>query len=381
MPRPFKPLQKRPNGVYFIQLHLNGKRRQKSLETKDPIQAQARAAQAMEELRQEAAGPQRPRWRADEPVIEWDIPSNPDGSNDYENAKSVTKTWGEIAPNDDEIARLTWRDLVREAETVRKRKSGGKGYSDSWHEQMRICLVKVPFKLEDCTPQAIRAWVRGMQDEGLAGRSIELRCAMFRGIVQTAIKSGLLEGHDNPWKLVDFSSNSSKPIYTAREEDYRKVSTFIDSLPDAARLPLLIQIYTGCRISEVLDRKAEDFDLEAQTMSITEGKNKFSIRTIPLPAFICDQLRSSSFKFWRTGGMNKLTRTRIHNDVTSHSWRHGITRLGRDLQADTMTMEAVLGHKLPCMQSVYGSGFSVPAMRTALAPVWQQLDQWVLQAS
>ena len=62
-------------------------------------------------------------------------------------------------------------------------------------------------------------------------------------------------------------------------------------------------------------------------MSITEGKNKFSIRTIPLPAFICDQLRSSSFKFWKTGGMNKLTRTRIHNDVTSHSWRHGITRL------------------------------------------------------
>ena len=171
---------------------------------------------------------------------------------------------------------------------------------------MLICLDKFPFKLEDCTPQAIRAWVRDMQDEGLAGRSIELRCAMYRGIVQTVIKFGLLKGHDNPWKLVDFSSNSSKPIYTAREEDYRKVSTFIDSLPDAARLPLLIQIYTGCRISEVLDRKAEDFDLEAQTMSITEGKNKFSICTIPLPAFICDQLRSSSFKFWKTGGMNKF---------------------------------------------------------------------------
>ena len=377
MPRPFKPLQKRPNDVYFIQLHLNGKRRQKSLETKDPVQAQLRAAQAMEELLQEAAGPVKPRWRSSEVVHDYPL----DATGNPVDKPTIT-TWGQFTDDpENEIARLTRRDLVRKAETVRKRKSGGKGYSDSWHEQMRIRLEKVPFKLEDCTPQAIRAWVRDMQDEGLAGRSIELRCAMFRGIVQTAIKSGLLEGHDNPWKLVDFSSNSSKPIYTAREEDYRKVSTFIDSLPDAARLPLLIQIYTGCRISEVLDRKAEDFDLEAQTMSITEGKNKFSIRTIPLPAFICDQLRSSSFKFWKTGGMNKLTRTRIHNDVTSHSWRHGITRLGRDLQADTMTMEAVLGHKLPGMQAVYGSGFSVPAMRTALAPVWQQLDQWVLQAS
>ena len=50
MGRPRKPIQKRSNGVYCVQLHLGGKRVTRSLGTRDIEVAHRRAAQAMAEL-------------------------------------------------------------------------------------------------------------------------------------------------------------------------------------------------------------------------------------------------------------------------------------------------------------------------------------------
>ena len=51
MGRPRKPIQKRSNGVYCVQLHLGGKRVTRSLGTRDVEVAHHRAAQAMAELK------------------------------------------------------------------------------------------------------------------------------------------------------------------------------------------------------------------------------------------------------------------------------------------------------------------------------------------
>ena len=91
MPRPKKPLKQRASGVWFVQITgPNGQRLTKSLETKDSMQAAARAAQALEELNHQAFGPPQQKWRADTPATTWEIPTLPDGSNDYANAKEVT---------------------------------------------------------------------------------------------------------------------------------------------------------------------------------------------------------------------------------------------------------------------------------------------------
>lgn len=376
MARPFKPLQKRPNGVYFVQIHAHGKRHQMSLETRDPIQATARAAQAIQELQARTQTPSQTKWLADMVGTEWDIPTKPDGTNDYDNAVERQVTWGEIATNDDEIKRLGWLDLVREAEQVQKRKTT-KGYSDSWHTQMRIAINKCPFSLQEAKPAAIRQWVQEMQQEGLAGRSIELRCSMFRGITQTCIRSGMLEGHSNPWKLVDFSSNSSVPIHTANKNDYLSAFELAESIAKPQQIALLIQIYCGTRISEVTDRQAEDFDLQAGTLTITGAKNKHSNRVVPIPSFICDLLKDFDYKFHTKEIINKKLK-QINPLLTSHSFRHGVKRLSRDLKLEPLAIEAMLGHKLPGMESVYGAGFSVEAKREAVQGLWEQLDEWRL---
>ena len=65
MGRPKKPIQRRSNGVYCVQLHLDGRRVMRSLQTRDIEVAHLRAGQAMAELEAEHRAQQQgaTRWR------------------------------------------------------------------------------------------------------------------------------------------------------------------------------------------------------------------------------------------------------------------------------------------------------------------------------
>ena len=65
MGRPKKPIQRRSNGVYCVQLHLDGRRVMRSLETRDIEVAHRRAGQAMAELEAAHKAKQQgaTRWR------------------------------------------------------------------------------------------------------------------------------------------------------------------------------------------------------------------------------------------------------------------------------------------------------------------------------
>ena len=90
MGRPKRTIQRKLSGIYMALVWIDGKKYSKSLETKDELTATKRAAQAVRELHAKAAASEQSRWEADSPdqIGEiWDIPSLPDGSNDYANAK------------------------------------------------------------------------------------------------------------------------------------------------------------------------------------------------------------------------------------------------------------------------------------------------------
>ena len=65
MGRPKKPIQRRSNGVYCVQLHLGGRRVMRSLQTRDIEVAHLRAGQAMAELEAAHKAQQQgaTRWR------------------------------------------------------------------------------------------------------------------------------------------------------------------------------------------------------------------------------------------------------------------------------------------------------------------------------
>ena len=124
MARPYKPLKQRPNGVWFVQIKAqDGRRLTRSLETTDPHKPMGRAPQALEELQKQAIGLQPQRWRADEVGTTWDIPTLPDGSNDYRNAVARQITASEVL-EPEQLRETTWNDLVTEAEIRQKRRTG-----------------------------------------------------------------------------------------------------------------------------------------------------------------------------------------------------------------------------------------------------------------
>ena len=211
-------------------------------------------------------------------------------------------------------------------------------FSASWHRNVGTAIKQCSFELAEATPEAIREWIDQMQDSGLTGLTINSKCSLLSGLVAKCMKSGLLRGLAmNPFDAADYSAGEPNHIYTAIERDYRDLSLLLPKLLDRQLIPVLIQVYCGTRISEVRNRRRGDFDLERGTMQVAVGiaKNKSSVRTIPLPPKVLKLLNQSPFeKGWGTASQINIRLRSINPELTTHSFRHGITDLGRSNRVD-----------------------------------------------
>ena len=398
MGRPKKPIQRRSNGVYCVQLHLGGRRVMRSLQTRDIEVAHRRAAQAMAELEAQHKAKQQgaTRWREAKEFAK--LLEMADVVDIQTAAEQYTGKWDQdvvtgkyLDKNTQELAQalskrqvpVVWNDLIREVERIRKRKNLSP-LSASWHRNVGIAIKQCPFELAEATPEAIREWIDQMQDSGLTGLTINSKCSLLSGLVSKCMKSGLLRGMAmNPFDAADYSAGEAQHIYTAIEQDYRDLSSLLPKLLDRQLIPVLIQVYCGTRISEVRNRKREDFDLDRGTMQVAVGtaKNKASVRTIPLPPNVVELLRQFPFENgWGTASQINIRLKSLNPELTTHSFRHGITDLGRSNRVDPAHIEALLGHRLSIsqMSNVYGQGYDPEALRRALSSVWKQIDSWVL---
>ena len=219
-----------------------------------------------------------------------------------------------------------------------------------------------------------------MEKEGLGPRSIKLHGHISGNLINRAQPSGLLAKLEiNPFSKVDYSTEVvPKHIPPFLEPDYRKLKEVLPHLPKNQRLLMLLMAYTGTRFSEYERRGAEAFDLEAGTVSFKEGKvkNESSARIVPLPAFLVEELKQSDFKWNCRSSINKKLKL-VNPTLSTHSFRHGLVRAGRDVGAPPDPIEVYVGHKLKGMKATYGDGMGIDAMREAIEPVWQQLDQWL----
>ena len=66
-------------------------------------------------------------------------------------------------------------------------------------------------------------------------------------------------------------------------------------------------------------------------VALGTAKNKASVRTIPLPPKVVRLLKQFPFeKGWGTASQLNIRLKSLNPDLTSHSFRHGITDLGRN---------------------------------------------------
>ena len=382
MGRPRRTIQKKPSGIFEVLLWIDGKRYRKSLETRDELVATKRASQAVRELKEQAAASQQTRWEADAEGIEWDIPTAADGSNDYANAVARKVVASEIF-EPEQLKGVEWRDLLLEAIRVRNRKKG-EPYSQGWHDGVERAIKLCPFTPLEANPSLINAWQTDMEKQGMSARYQEIHQSYLRSLIKISTKSGLLPHTTvNPFSLVDFSTDQVKHIETMLQADYEGLGQLLPTLPRPQRAAMLVQAFTGCRFSELKRRDAEDFDLVKGEFSIQHEpakgkavKNKHSIRVIPLPQVVVDELKGFDFKWCGDSVVNKRLK-QVNGELSTHSFRHGLIRVNRDIGGDADAMEVFTGHRLAGMKSVYADGYGVDRLREVLTPCWRQVGEWL----
>ena len=390
MPRPYQPIKriKSNSDIWYVQVRdTNGKRHSLSLETTDREVALRRYGQAMkllqERIRAQESAQKPSKWDGFMEGEEWNIPTLPDGSNDYANAQRVEKTWGEVTHDDDLIKRLDWNDLIREAEARRKQREG-KAYKPAWHEACGIAIRDCPFGPTQATPENIRLWIKAMQDRGYAPKTIQLRCSSLSGLLTAAVKTGFRRDLENGFSLVDYTTKAVKSHATATDEDLALIKGLAPALPKEQELALLIELYSGCRAKEVTDRVRDDLEVDGAGigwLTVSEGKTDASNRPIPLPAPLTAELVKHWPKRWPHGGtLNKKLKAGVREEITNHSLRHAQKRLHRVAGLDSVLSEALLGHELgtenkAVLEKVYGDGFPRAQLLEGARKVWHLIDQ------
>lgn len=106
----------------------------------------------------------------------------------------------------------------------------------------------------------------------------------------------------------------------------------------------LILLYTGMRTKELQDLLPEDIDLSERFIQIRKGKNKNSIRRVPLHASILpilDAWKKEGRQFSHNG-LNKALRSRYGR--LAHDCRHTFTTQMRKCGCDLLMLQLILGH-------------------------------------
>lgn len=101
----------------------------------------------------------------------------------------------------------------------------------------------------------------------------------------------------------------------------------ISKTDDTAKTAIMM-LYTGVRVSEMLDLKEEDVDLDRQCFYIRQSKTAAGVRTVP----IADRILPL-FEYWKTGKEYLVMLMNVHQDrrsFTKYRWDKLMKRLNME---------------------------------------------------
>lgn len=189
------------------------------------------------------------------------------------------------------------------------------------------------------------------------------------GLLTSLIKSGVEPDMVNVCRLVDYSSPSEKSHATASDEDYRRMAQLMHEEPT-----MQLMVFLGLRIGEALHAVIDSDSNCVISDGHDDGwkpKNRTSYRTLPLPFPIepkQEDIRAFRRRFDKARGEG--------SELVPHSFRHGFIQLSRQVDANPLVMEAVVGHKLPsAMMALYGDGFKTETMERECRKVWDRVQE------
>jgi integrase len=246
--------------------------------------------------------------------------------------------------------------------------------------------------LDQIEPDDIRRWYSRLSD-GLraslaeSGRNGSATVArsyrLLRAILQTAVDDDILTR--NPCRIPGAGDARSpeRPVLSAQE-----IGRLADEVPASYRAFVLVAGFTGLRAGEIAALRLSDLDLRrghavlrvnrrfyrvAGTLTIDTPKSEAGARTLPLPAFVADELRAHLAEFRPDAGPSDLVFVtsggRDVLDGYSQVVRRALDRIGRtdarahDLRHSALTSAAEHGATLATLMQMAGHSTPDAAQR------------------
>lgn len=161
---------------------------------------------------------------------------------------------------------------------------------------------------------------------------------------------------------VDISSAGNPNALPRQPFNHQQIDTLWKKKDQEQYSIVLIMIYTGCRIGELLDLKKEDVHLDEKYMFIQKAKTKSGIREVPIadkiiPLFEYWMKRKSEYLFCNTNTGTKISYstflqkywTPLMNDLgyqhKPHDTRHTCVSLLTEAEVDKRIIKQIVGHK------------------------------------
>ena len=128
----------------------------------------------------------------------------------------------------------------------------------------------------------------------------------------------------------------------------------------------LILLYTGMRTKELRDLTPEDIDIEERIIRIMQGKNKSSIRQIPIHDQILPIATTwrSDMRPFTHNGYNKMLKKQYGR--LAHDCRHTFATRMRECGCDLLTLQLLLGHTPQTITERVYTHISVDELRAAV---------------
>jgi integrase/recombinase XerC len=141
----------------------------------------------------------------------------------------------------------------------------------------------LPVRLEQAQHQHIRGWLIKMVQDGLAPRSVNRKIATIRSYYKYALRNEMVQ-QDPSAKIKVLKTGKSLPVF-AKEQELTKIldqMVYHEGFRGARDQLVMEFLYaTGTRLSEMINLKENDVDLDQGQVKVLGKRNKQ--RIIPVP--------------------------------------------------------------------------------------------------